>query len=174
MLRGYIYAKSGIEDSTAAGGFGVTRNTSKKINDSLNFSECGFFMKIDTCITTVFAEHVNGYRLFIANKSDTVVALVASDGRLNVIAEVYYQNKWQPIEYLLRSWCGNSYHKVYLKQDEYWVCIIPNYDGKLKVKLRYKLILNKGKYIYSNAIQTQINSGQLSKPKGYKSQWFIE
>ncbi len=54
MLRGHIYAKSSIEDTLAAGGFGGSNNLPKKMNDSLSFLDKGLFLKIDTTeITTI-------------------------------------------------------------------------------------------------------------------------
>lgn len=47
-LRGRIFASSSIEDSTALGGFGKSSNFPKEIHDSLQFTETGLFLKIDT------------------------------------------------------------------------------------------------------------------------------
>jgi hypothetical protein len=110
----------------------------------------------------------NGYKLYIANVTDSIVRLDASDSRLSVIAEVFYQGDWRPIEYLPRTWCGNSYHSVYLKQNEYWEFHIPKFIGKLKTKLRYKLIIDKDHYLYSNEVQTSINKGQLDIKQGHE------
>ena len=52
MLRGNIYVKSSIIDSTALGGFGGSKNLPKKINDSLAITNSGLFLKIDTAQTT--------------------------------------------------------------------------------------------------------------------------
>ena len=168
MLRGYVYAKSSINDTMSLGGFGSSYNAAKKITDSINFPEGGFFMKIDTTRITTFAKGINGYTLFMVNKSDTIVRLTASDSRLKVIAEVYYEGKWQAIEYLPRSSCGNSYHGVYLNKNEYWSFSIPKFDGKIKVQLRYRLMLGKDQFIYSNKIEAQINVGQLTQKQDHQ------
>ena len=168
MLRGHIYAQSSMEDSTALGGFGGSDNSPKKMNDSLNFTETGLFLIIDTSKTTTFNNKFNGYKLYIGNKSDTIVQLDASDSRLYVIAEIYYQDKWQAIEYLPSSWCGNSYHNVSLKQNQYWTFDIPKFSGKINTKLRYRLMVSKDKFIYSNEILTSINNGQLENKEGHK------
>lgn len=167
MLRGHIYAESSIIDTAALGGFGGSDNLPKKYNDSLKMSETGFFLKIDTTKITTINNKYNGYKLFIVNKTDSIVKLDASDSRLYAIAQVFYQGKWKPIEYLPSSWCGNSYHDVYLKQNEYWEFDIPKFKGKIKVKLRYILILGAGQYLYSNEIQTSINKGQLKNKEDY-------
>lgn len=167
MLRGHIYAKSSIEDTTAFGGFGRSDNLPKKINENLTLASSGLLLKIDTTQTVTINDKYNGYKLYLANKTDTIIRLEASDSRLSVLAEVVYKGKWNPIEYLPSSWCGNSYHNVYLKQNEYWEFDIPKFTGKIKTKLRYKLILSRDKYLYSNEIRTSINKGQLEIMEGH-------
>jgi hypothetical protein len=168
MLRGHLYAKSSIIDTTAFGGFGGSDNLPKMISEKLALANNGILLKIDTTQTTTINEQYNGYKLYIANKTDTIVRLEASDSRLSIIAEVFFQGEWKPIEYLPSSWCGNSYHDVYLKQNEYWEFDIPKFSGKIKTKLRYKLILGKDNYLYSNEILTSINKGQLKNKQGHK------
>ncbi len=168
MLRGNIYAQSSIEDSTALGGFGGSENLPKMINAENDFSESGLFLKIDTAKTVAINDKFNGYKFYIVNKSDTIIKLDASDSRLYVIAEVFYKNEWKPIEYLPSSWCGNSYHEVYLKQNEYWEFIVPKFSGKIKTKLRYRLMMGSEKYIYSNEILASINKSQLKLKQGHK------
>ena len=168
MLRGHLYAKSSIKDSTALGGFGGSDNLPKKINENLALGTSGLLLKIDTAQTTSINDKYNGYKLYIANSTDTIVRLEASDSRLSVIAEVFYQGEWKPIEYLPSSSCGNSYHNVYLKQNQYWEFDIPKFTGKINTKLRYKIILGKDKYLYSNQILTSINKGQLNNKEGHK------
>lgn len=168
MLRGHIYAKSSIIDTTALGGFSDSDNLPKEINKNLNLATNGLLLKIDTVQMTTINDKYNGYKLYIANKTDTIVRLDASDSRLSVIAEVFYKGEWKPIEYLPSSWCGNSYHYVFLKPNEYWEFDIPKFTGKIKTKLRYKLILDKDKYLYSNEILTSINKGQLKNKEGHK------
>ncbi len=167
MLRGNIYAKSSILDSTALGGFGSSSNLPIKIDEKFTHTEEGLFLKIDIIQLTTINGMYNGYKLYIVNKTDTIVQLTASDSRLSVIAEVFYQGEWKPIEYLPSSWCGNSYHKVYLKQNEYWEFDVPKFTGKIKAKLRYKLTLRNGKYIYSNEIPTSFNKKQLEIKQGH-------
>ncbi|TDE17130.1 hypothetical protein [Dyadobacter psychrotolerans] len=173
-LRGQIYAKSSIEDSTAAGGFGTSDNFAKQINDSLIFSETGIFLKIDTAKTITIADKFNAYNLYLGNKSDTILRLEASDSRLSVVAEAFYKNEWKPIEYLPSSWCGNSYHNIYIKTNQFWIFVIPKFTGKIKTKIRYRLAISKGHYIYSNEISTSINKGQLSAKQGHKSQGLMD
>jgi hypothetical protein len=174
MLRGHIYAKSSVEDTSALGGFGGSDNLPKKITRNLVLADKRLILKIDTTQTATINDKYNGYKLYIANKTDTIVRLHASDSRLRVIAEVFYKGEWKPIEYLPSSSCGNSYHDVYLKQNEYWEFEIPKFTGKIKTKLRYKLILGKDNFLYSNEIQTGINKGQLENKEGHKQKGIMD
>jgi hypothetical protein len=167
MLRGHIYAQSSFIDTTALGGFALSSNSPKKITGSQNFNENKIILKIDTSKIVPFAEEFNGYDFFIANNTSTVLKLDASDSRLSAIAEAYVDNRWQPIEYLPSSWCGNSYHEVYLNPGEYWQFQIPKFDGKIDTKIRYRLTVGKDEYIYSNEIAAKINKQQLSDKKNY-------
>ena len=168
MSQGCVYAKSSIKNSTELGGYARSENSPKIIIDSLNFSESGVFLKIDTSNIVSISEKYNAYKLFIGNQSDSILLLEASDSRLPVIAEVFYHKKWQAIEYLPSSWCGNSYHTVSLNMNEYWSCKIPKFSGKINTKIRYRLMISKGKYVYSNEISTSINKKQLTEKKGHK------
>ncbi len=167
-LRGHIYAKSSIEDTSAAGGFGDSDNLPKKISDTLNFTDKGLIIRIDTTRLTTISGKYNAYNLFICNNSDAIARFDASDSRLNVVAEVFYKGEWKLIEYLPNSSCGNSYHNVYLKANEYWTFEIPKFTGSIKTKLRYILIMGKDKFIYSNEILTSINKGQFINKEGYR------
>jgi len=173
-LRANIFASSSIYDSTSIGGYGTTNNKPYKITDTLALSDSGLFLKIDTTQKGFINKKYHAYQLYLANKTDTIVKLRASDSRLNVIAEVFYDGKWQAIEYMPKSWCGNSYHYVYLKQNEYWAFKVPKFGGLKKAKLRYKLLLGKETYIYSNEINTRFNKGQLNRKQGHKSQGLID
>lgn len=174
MLRGNIYAKSSIEDSTALGGFGRSDNFPKKNNLENDFIESGLFLKIDTTKIQTINDKYNGYKLFIVNKSDSIVRLDASDSRLYVIAEVLYNNEWKPTEYIPSSWCGNSYHKVFLKENEYWEFIVPKFSGKIKTKLRYTLLISNGMVIYSNEILTSFNKSQLTQKQGHNPEGIMD
>jgi hypothetical protein len=170
MRHGGVYAKSSIPDSLAPGGFGGSDNYPLTINESLAVAEQGLFLKIDTAEVLDIQGLCNGYKFYIVNKADTVIPFSASDSRLSVLAEVLVDGKWSPIEYLLSSGCGNSYHTVYLKPGEYWEFEVPKFTGVIQSKLRYRLELRYGVYLYSNEINTSFNKAQLTNKQSYNSQ----
>lgn len=168
MLRGYCYASSSIIDSLAAGGFGESKNKARQIDGNFQYDESNVLkILIDTTQTTLFGERYNGYKLLILNYTDSISGFLASDSRLPLIAEAYVEGQWEPIEYLPSSWCGNSYHMVYLLPNEYWEFSIPKYGGSNKVQIRYKLEISNNHWIYSNPITSMINKQQLSEKQGH-------
>jgi hypothetical protein len=175
MLRANIFAKSSVELPNL-GGFGTSDNAARKIKDKSMFQESGFFLKLDTSKKIIYEvqstkgkEKINGYNFYIVNKTKNIVKIDACDSMLPVVAEVFIDNKWQPIEYLPGSWCGNSHHKVGINKNEYWEFKVPKYDGTIATKIRYKLDLGQGKIIYSNEVETKINREQLKNKPKYKS-----
>jgi hypothetical protein len=166
MLRGHMYANSSIIDSTALGGYRKSGNQAKSVQNQFSTKK-GVFLKIDTTEVVTINKENNGYHFYIGNKSDSILKLSASDSRFYVIAEVFYENKWQAIEYLPSSWCGNSYHIVYLNPNEYWEFEIPKFKGNINSKLRYRLMIENNVYKYSNEITISFNKGQLSQKEGH-------
>lgn len=101
----------------------------------------------------------------------------AQDSRLTMKLQAIDRNgDWRDIEYLPSSWCGNSYHFLYLPTDHYWKFVIPVYHGKIKTRIRAALsykksIVGASLWLYSNEFEGSINAGQFSKlpkysPKG--------
>jgi hypothetical protein len=80
--------------------------------------------------------------------------------------------KWKPIEYLPSSWCGNSYHTVFLAANEYWEFTAARFTGKFKTKLRFRLDHQKpgaeDATIYSNEFEGGVNPKQFTVQKEYK------
>lgn len=70
--------------------------------------------------------------------------------------------RWQPIEYLPKVTCGNSRHKVNLPKQQYWKFTVPQYEGAIATRIRYRLALPNGAFIYSNGVKTSINKEQLT------------
>ena len=168
MLRGYFYALSSIEDKDAPGGFGGSDNKAKKISENKQLESVhGLKLIIDTTSHIDFAEKFKGQKVYLINKSGVDTGFEASDSRLSIAAEAFYKGTWSSIEYLPSSWCGNSYHKVYLKNNEYWEFNVPRYLGQIKVKLRYRLDAGPGNKLYSNVVTAFINKKQFSVKQGH-------
>lgn len=171
MLRGYFYAGSKIEDKNAFGGFGRSDNYPKVISNMQ--APQGFVSLIaKPDEETVFGEKYKGMKLLLINATNKEVGFAASDSRLYIVQEALDRDgKWKPIEYLPSSWCGNSYHTVFLGANEYWEFSAARYTGEIKTKLRFRLDKQSGKTdqtpIYSNEFEGSINPKQFTIQQGH-------
>jgi hypothetical protein len=140
MLRGYFYAGSKIEDKQAFGGFGTSQNFPKALATGLSVrpGEISLIAIPDEAV--IFDAKYRGLKVLLVNGTDHRVGFPASDSRLYIVQEARDQKgNWKPIEYLPSSWCGNSYHTVFLGPNEYWEFSAARYRGKFKTKLRFRL-----------------------------------
>lgn len=171
MLRGYIYAGTRIEDKKAFGGFGTSDNLPKSADGSMNFPAGQVSLIALPDEETLFYNEFKGMKLILANTTDGQKAFSASDSRLYIVQEALDKDgKWKPVEYLPSSWCGNSYHTVFLGPNEFWEFAAAKFQGKQKTKLRFRLQLSKGEkqtFIYSNEFEGSINPKQFTEQKPY-------
>lgn len=169
-LRGYFYAGTSQVDSTALGGFYKDSNSPKILTSEISkFSKSNkleIIVKPD--LITEFEKGILGFKVFIINKSDSIKELPAQDSRLYLKRQVFYKNEWKDIEYLPSSWCGNSYHSVFIKPNEYWDFTAPCLNGKIESKFRFELYVNEELTIYSNEFNGSFNRKQLKKEQGHK------
>lgn len=121
-----------------------------------------------------FAKVYEGMSLYVANTQSEPVFFEAQDGRLSVNLQALDETgQWRDIEYLPRSWCGNSYHTVSLRGHSYWKFTIPHYEGELKTLLRARLEYQKTEkqkkpdVMYSNTFAGSVNPGQFWRKPGY-------
>ena len=169
-LRGYFYAGTSQVDSTALGGFYEDNNSPKSLTSEISkFSESNKLeIIVKPELTTEFERGISGFKVFIINKSDSIKELPAQDSRLYLKRQVFYKNEWKDIEYLPSSWCGNSYHSVFIKPNEYWDFTAPCLKGKIDSKFRFELYINEELTIYSNEFYGSFNKKQLKKEQGHK------
>jgi hypothetical protein len=81
-----------------------------------------------------------GLTVRLVNRTDNTVAFQASDSCLYLVQEAKAEvGGWRPIESLPETFCGNSYHRVFLKPNQYWEFPAPRYDGRVKVRIRLRI-----------------------------------
>ena len=108
-----------------------------------------------------------GFMVILANSSGVDADFEAQDSRINVIREAMdRQGRWRPIEYLPNSWCGNSYHRVYLPPNRYWVFTAPEYSGPFSTRMRF-VLEQPGFRIVSNEFRGSINVEQFDRKQGH-------
>lgn len=173
MMRGYFNAGSKIEDKQALGGFGTSQNFPQAIDlrISVTQDEISLIAKPDEA--AIFAEKYKGLKVLLVNGTNQRVGFPASDSRLSIVQEALDERgKWKPIEYLPSSWCGNSYHTVFLGPKEYWEFAAPRCTGKFKTRLRFSLNWQKSGTekitIYSNEFEGRVNAHQFTIQEGHK------
>lgn len=106
---------------------------------------------------------VTSFPLYILNNNDSIVLLECHDGEVIMIQEAIDTNgKWRPIENFIYSGCGNSFHDVAIKKNNYALTYVYKYDGDFKTKLRVKL-KSHGSTFYSNEFKGKINLSQFNK-----------
>ena len=173
MLRGYFYAGSKVEDKKAFGGFGTSQNFSKAIDPNMSVRQGEISLIALPDKETVFAEKYKGMKLLLVNATNEQAAFSASDSRLDIVQEALDRDgKWKPVEYLPSSWCGNSFHRVFLGANEYWEFAAARFTGSFKTKMRFRLEEQKSKtekmIIYSNEFEGSVNAKQFTVQQGYK------
>jgi hypothetical protein len=173
MLRGYFFAGSRVDDKNALGGFGGSDNLPKTINSTMNIPVGDVSLIAYPDEPVPFDKQYRGMRVILANMTENVVGLNASDSRLSIVQEAIDRDgKWKPIEYLPSSWCGNSYHTVFLPAHEYWEFAAARYTGSRPTKLRVKLTIaeadQKTRTILSNEFEGSVNPKQFTVQQGHK------
>jgi hypothetical protein len=174
--RAYFYAASPqIKKTSGLGGWAESGNYFEKLNTSHRYKPQKLTVHIDTSENEVLAGKFKGFSLYVVNTMSDTVYFTAQDSRLSMKLQALDKDgKWADIEYLPGSWCGNSYHMVFLPSQYYWKFTMPMYEGKQKTKVRaalaYKSSMNeKEEWIYSNEISGSINKGQFSKLPKYEA-----
>ena len=129
---------------------------------------------IDTTLIDTFARQYYGVKLYISNTTVDTIRFKAQDSRLYMKLQAQNENgTWKDIEYLPNSWCGNSYHQIYLEPNAFWNFTIPKYNGDILTNIRAELKYadsenpKKEKVVYSNSIKASINKGQFWNKKLY-------
>jgi hypothetical protein len=168
MNRGYYYASSKYKKVLAGlGGWGGSDNNSKQISSNVTFLPNTLQVVIDIKQKTKWAEKYDAIKLFVANTSSDTLYFDAQNSRLYLKIQAQDKNgEWKDIEYLPNSWCGNSYHSLFLAPNELWEFATPVYQGEFKTKIRAELLYKKSIdqevdfIIYSNEVDGYINPGQ--------------
>jgi len=175
-IRGYFYAGTSQLDSLAPGGFYEDKNSPKtmdsKISKLVNQEE--FKIVVLENVESEFNKKITGFKVFVINNTDSIKQLPAQDSRLYLKRQVFYKGKWQDIEYLPSSWCGNSYHSVYIKSNEYWDFTAPCLKGDIEAKFRFELYVNDDLTLYSNVFSGSFNKSQLTKEQGHKTNGLMD
>ncbi|MCH2199258.1 MAG: hypothetical protein MK081_10785 [Flavobacteriales bacterium] len=182
MFRGHFYASSprGTQYD-GYGGWGGSGNNFHKMDDSERRDD-GVGILIDREVDCSFYDLSKGMKVYLYNCTDDTVTFSAQDSRLSMtIQAINDKGQWADIEYLPSSWCGNSYHTLWLPNDHYWEFTAPEFTGEFKTKLRITVTYYPKSFavyhneedpkptaIYSPEFEGSINLGQFWKKEEYQ------
>ncbi|NML21906.1 hypothetical protein HHL16_13535 [Pseudoflavitalea sp. G-6-1-2] len=155
MKAGYCFASGFAEDSTASDDAKLSANYPCGINNRVPFP----MKKVSLEIFRPW--YGSAPNLMLSNGIDETISFRTTDSRLPIIAEAWVDEAWQPIEYMPQH-IDSHQVIVDLAPLHYWSFNIPGYRGDITTKIRYKLSLSDGTFVYSNELWCGINKEQLS------------
>jgi hypothetical protein len=170
MLRGYCFAGNKVADPKAFGGYGRSNNFPQALGADGQPAASGLYLEIIESEKAVFDKVYEGIFVRLVNNGEHEVTIPASDSRIAILQEAMDSNgEWNEIEYLPRSWCGSSYHNVYLMPGNFWSFNAPKYSGPQKTSLRFKLTLSENEILYTESYAGGIHPAQFSQQAGHNS-----
>lgn len=154
------------QDLAGYGGWSRSDNSFNPISETIDYKDNSLNVLINSD-TTKYEMIYEGMSLYIANITKDTFYFNAQDSELYLNLQAKDMNgEWQDIEYIENSWCGNSYHTVFLPPNNQWQFTIPIFEGEFKTKIRAKLHYKtqqkqkEDKVLYSNEFEASINPGQ--------------
>lgn len=172
MMRGNFYAASPYSNKyNGFGGWGRSDNYAHKITKAQSpFESNKIQLKANPQKKKIAYGKSRGFALYLANTTPDTIVLNAEDSRLKMLIQAQDSaGAWRDITYLPSSWCGNSYHQVFLAPGEYWNFIVPVMDGEFRTKMRVllKAPQGDGTDIISNEYEGGVNPAQFWRQDGY-------
>lgn len=173
MLEGYFRAGSAIRDEKALGYFSRSNNLPTGLDRNAPADTISLIALPEEGV--LFDPETLGFRVILANTTRKTEAFHASDSRLRIVREALdVDGTWKPIEHLPSSFCGNSYHRVFLPPRHYWSFVAPVYAGSLATEMRFVLYLGSGQPVYSNQFPGFVNPEQFDPPAEFDFNVFSE
>ncbi|MGI4872803.1 MAG: WG repeat-containing protein [Janthinobacterium lividum] len=179
MRRSYYYAASpSLRRYAGAGGWGAS-GTMPHVAPLLLMATSAISVSVAPQATAdAFAPGAEGHRVAITNSTADTVVFDAQDSRLYMAVQALNaQGQWHDIEYIPSSFCGNSYHQVFLAPGQYWQLTVPAYTGQqptlLRVRVRHRhtpTSRRESVTVYSNSFVGSVNPAQFWRKPGYSPQ----
>lgn len=174
MNRAQYAASSALLAKYAGfGGWAGSGNHARPVADQA-FPARTLSVQVGEAATARYAEASVGHQLRISNTTADTVLFDAQDSHLYLNVQARNaRGQWQDIEYVPSSWCGNSYHTLFLAPGQYWQLTVPAYAGAFKTQLRVKLLRQnpqdqkKPLVVYSNEFAGGVNPAQFWRRPGY-------
>jgi WG containing repeat len=178
ILANEFYAASPTDKQfSGLGGWAASENIFKKHEYNSMFEQGKIQIIADAAVPRTYNKQYLGFALYLSNTTQDTLVLEVSDSRLYM----YLQAKdskgvWRNIMYSPSSWCGNSFHKIFLPPGRFWSFTVPVMQGGLETKLRVVLKDKdaQGNILYvSNEFEGGVNPGQFWRRPGYEHSSFM-
>lgn len=165
MQPGCCFAGNEAPDPDALGGYGSSSNLPKRLGKDEKARMTDVYLEIAEETDVLFNQRYEGILLRLVNGAGKTATIAASDSRIGIVQEARTKDGvWQEIEFLPSSWCGNSFHHVYLEPRQFWEFLVPKYSGPLQTEIRFKLVLSPDKTVYSASYSGGVFPQQFQKP----------
>jgi hypothetical protein len=131
-MTGTYPVGSRIKDRKALGGFGPCDNYPKDLGEK-DWGAKGVISLVAFPEEPVAYFKHRGIALRVVNRTGEIASFAACDSCLFLVCEaVDGAGRWRAVEALPEAICGNSFHRVFLKQDQYWEFPARLYRGPIK------------------------------------------
>lgn len=163
MVAANYGVKSDQPDTTAPKGYSTSNNASWSLKDlNIKGKELSLSFLKNACCGTKGGECP--MKLVLSNGTGSDVWLHAEDSRLAMSREAKdVLGQWKPIEFRMRSDCGNSYHRVCLSAGRAWTWDVASSTGSMKTSTRFVLYLGD-KRLMSPELITSLNPSIFELP----------
>lgn len=183
MRRGiYSVASAPLRRYAGLGGWGQSANLAKPLGSRPVAAHALAVQVAPRATPGAFGQFHHGHVLTISNTTADTVVFDAQDSSLALTLQARdAQGQWRDIEYTPSSWCGNSYHQVFLAPGRCWELAVPAYAGELATQLRARLTHRRAGnshkqqvVVYSNSFPGSVNPAQFWRPQGYSPQGIMD
>lgn len=84
--------------------------------------------------------HISGREIYLVNNTRDTAIFEAEDSRIYALIEARDESgDWRAVQNYRHSWCGNSYHHVYLPPGKSWNWTIPEMEGAFETDMRIRI-----------------------------------
>lgn len=178
----YPVASPPLAKFAGFGGWGHSGNGPRSVRPAQHIPPATVSLRVEPQpVAKAFAEHFDGHMLYLANTTTDTVVFDAQDSSLFLTLQAQdAQGKWHDIEYNPSSFCGNSYHQVFLAPGQCWQLVVPAYAGGQPTQLRARLQApqSRGKRpksdLLSNPFPGSVNPAQFWRTEGHSRQGIMD
>lgn len=157
-------AGSRIRDTSGKGGHGESSNFPRDLAGR-RWGEAGAVSLVASPNEPADYRGHRGFALRLVNRTGESVSFSACDSALCIVREARAADgTWREIESQPRSWCGNSYHRVFLEPGRYWVFPAREYTGPIQTRMRFRVHPAVDRpAVTSNEFDGRVTPGQLGE-----------